>query len=299
MTEGPVEAKKSALPIRSIDSIHLSIKNSVGLMIKHRFNHSRVTKVSDGSTRTYQRTIHTLSDAIIRIFEEIIQKMIQLSKSDKKQTLGIGTFITAAKLVPGISTVATAHKVWNEQVDKSVEEARKLAESYNPSPTEHSNLNQYMADNGFFIRPTALRALGKARLPCKWRLGGGPLLAIAFSVFCSAVAEAILDGVGQQFDDSKSSKLESVAPRHISKAIESFGAIKSAIGNAVVIGTPLVRRPQIGRKAKRARRSKKADSYPSPSPPLSPSSYPSPPSSPPLSEGEESPPLKRPRKSSA
>jgi hypothetical protein len=292
----------ASTPIRSIDSIHMSIKNSVGTLIKRRFNHERTTKTEDGSARAYKRTIHTLGDAIIRIFEELIQKMIQISKSEGKQTLGINTFVAAAKLIPGLSTVASAHQAWNNTVDEVLVNAKSvLAQFGKGDKTEHlDNLNQYMAESGYLIRPTALRALVKARLPCRWRLGGGNLTAAAFSVFCCTVAETLLEGAGEQFSARDTKKQEALAPRHISKAIESYGAIKSIIGNAVVIGTPLTHRPQIGRKGKRSRRSaasasRKRGRSPSASPPASPAP---PPLTTSESEGEEDagPPLKRNRR---
>jgi hypothetical protein len=232
----------------------------VGTLIRKQFNHSRATATKDGDTRAYKRTVATLGDVVIRVFEELIQKMLQISKAENKQTIGINTFMAAAKLIPGINTLSAGSKAWNSVIDGVVSYASNSLEGFGkkkPAAEREGdlNLNQYMAESGFYVRPTALRALVKARLPCRWRLGGGDLTSIAFSIFCCTIAETLLTNVGEQFDASTSQKTESLAPRHLAKAVDGFEAIKSIVGNAVIIGTPLVRRPQIGRKVKRSRKS--------------------------------------------
>lgn len=264
MTEqaaNPTLAKNVKKPTRSIETIYKSIRNSIANLIRYRFNHNNAVKTKKSEqVRTCKRTIHTLGDIVIHVFEELIKKMLNVTKSNKKVTIDMGTFITSAKLLPSTSTLASHHNTWNKTIDDVSDEANKLVEEWKTfqneskegQSSEKATLNKFMEDKSYFVRPMSICALIRARLPSHGRLGGGRLLAIALSIFGSTVAELVLHGAAENME--KKEKIESLAPRHLFPAIEDNDVIKFIMGNAVVVGTPIGHRPDVVRRGKQRRK---------------------------------------------
>jgi hypothetical protein len=290
MATAPAAAKVAA-PLRKIESVHKGIRNCT----KRLLQNYEFTQGEPGA-RAYKRTFHSLGDILIRIYEALAEKMIHVAKINGKQTVGMSTFVAGGKLLPSVASVISKYETWSRIIEDCMMDANGLASDFKElnaaailaampqDPTmptdavpQTKSLNWFAENEKYFIQPTLLRSLVKLRLPIRWRLGDNVSLPLAMSILGTKVADLILGNVAKQ-----SGKDESVAPRHISKAVEYLDVIKSVVGNPVFIGTPLSHRPQIGRKAKVHRRKRDApdvaddDDNVSPPPPLKRRAAPSP-----------------------
>jgi hypothetical protein len=286
--------KKGRVAVRTVDAIHNSIRNSVANLIRYRFDHENVAMTSSGRTRACRRTYFTLADAVIRVFENVIDKMLELTRGDGRKTLSLVCFEVAAKLLPTTTMTSDMQSKWSDAIDSVITKARNLSEQFAKArasdgapPAEKKkkkkkkgaddeaeeeaeededddddinlgSLNQFLQSKGFFVRATALAALTRSRLPGQWRLGGGKEMAIAFSVFCSLIAETILDKSGNHISGdsslSSTSQPKNLAPKHIAKGIHDLGGLSHLLGDSVIIGTPLSHRPDLSACNKKRRR---------------------------------------------
>ena len=157
------------------ERIRKSIRNSVANLIKIRYRHSGITSTTneegETTTRTYKRTYHTLSDIVIRVFDSLIDKMVQITRNAGKKTIGVDTFVAAMKLLPTI--VMPDDGEWDKFIDAVLSKADKIVETIPSGKAQKrergiSNLNAALEADGCFIRGTSLSALVRSKIPFDW-----------------------------------------------------------------------------------------------------------------------------------
>jgi hypothetical protein len=244
------------------ERIRKSIRNSVANLIKIRYRHSGITSTTneegETTTRTYKRTYHTLSDIVIRVFDSLIDKMVQITRNAGKKTIGVDTFVAAMKLLPTI--VMPDDGEWDKFIDAVLSKADKIVETIPSGKAQKrergiSNLNAALEADGCFIRGTSLSALVRSKIPFDWRVGGGNRFAVALGVFASSVAEMVLEKILLP-PRTEGEKTQPLAPRHIAQSLYKMAGLSHLFKDSVVIGTPLSHLPDQTHATKRARRYK-------------------------------------------
>ena len=234
----------------------------------------------NGKTRVCKRTYHTLADATIRIFESVIDKMIELSSKEGKKTLCLECFRAALKLMPTNTMPSNMQTDWSSVVDEMIGKSQNLVVEFEKNRDKDDDeeedeeeedqedledewkkgtVNGWLRYKGYYVRATALVALTRAKLPNKWRLSGNIELIFAFGVFCSMITETILDKAGDHIvkgGENPELKRRNLAPKHIAKGIRDLTGLSHILGDSVIIGTPISHHPDLAKivKVKRHRR---------------------------------------------
>jgi hypothetical protein len=242
------------------DSTRDRIINSLANVIRFRFDHEKVTKSAkkNGLTITHPRTSQTLGDAVLRVLDAIILKMINLVRITKCKTVDINTFLAAAKLIPSAASPHTAQQYWSDEIDAIGKIATELTKKWNGLPAkEKTTLNAMLRLESYFVSGTSIVRYLRSRIPLDWRIGSDRQLKIAVSVFCSRLAEAILDKAGEELD----LRLHpgNLAPSHIAKGIHKLGTLDHILGDSVIIGTPLSSIPDLAARTIHHKKRKRPD----------------------------------------